>query len=118
MNDVALELKGPQSRQLRRQFRQFQFQRRLMSGGTCEATPLNLYGYRTSAMAVPLVNYHNQGSHGPAPEMISLRDTEMAREFCAALALKLSHPTLNTERLLKRILKDYRLVKDLLKTEA
>jgi endoglucanase len=35
------------------------FQRCLMSGGTCEATAYQLYGYRTAALCVALGNYHN-----------------------------------------------------------
>src|SRR6185369_1457970 len=34
------------------------FQRCLMSGGTCEATAYQLYGYRCAALCVALGNYH------------------------------------------------------------
>jgi endoglucanase len=37
------------------------YQRCLMSGGTCEATAYQLYGYRTAALCVALGNYHNCG---------------------------------------------------------
>ena len=37
------------------------FQRCLMSGGTCEATPFRLYGARCGALCVALGNYHNCG---------------------------------------------------------
>jgi putative aminopeptidase FrvX len=37
----------------------FQFQRALMSGGTCEATAYQEFGYTTAAMCVALGNYHN-----------------------------------------------------------
>jgi putative aminopeptidase FrvX len=36
-------------------------QRQLMSGGTCEASAFGLMGYRTTGVALPLVNYHNVG---------------------------------------------------------
>jgi endoglucanase len=37
----------------------FKFQRALMDGGTCEATLLNLHGYRAGGISLPLLNYHN-----------------------------------------------------------
>ena len=37
----------------------FQFQRALMSGGTCEATAYQEFGYQTAAVCVALGNYHN-----------------------------------------------------------
>jgi putative aminopeptidase FrvX len=40
----------------------FQYQRQLMSGGTCEATAFALQGYHVTGLAYPLGNYHNQGS--------------------------------------------------------
>jgi endoglucanase len=48
------------------------YQRCLMSGGTCEATAYQLYGYRTAALCVALGNYHNCGP-----------DTTIAAEFVA-----------------------------------
>jgi endoglucanase len=39
----------------------FKFQRRLMDGGTCEASVFCAYGFRSSGLALPLGNYHNQG---------------------------------------------------------
>jgi len=36
-------------------------QRQLMSGGTCEATAFGQRHYRTTGVAVPLINYHNVG---------------------------------------------------------
>ncbi len=50
-------------------------QRRLMSGGTCEATAYQLYGYRTAALCVALGNYHNCGpDHQIAAEFVSADD--------------------------------------------
>lgn len=56
-------------------------QRMLMYGGTCEGSAFIDAGYRTTAIALPLRNYHNAGPDGPAPEIISLQD------FRAAAAL-------------------------------
>ena len=40
----------------------FQVQRALMSGGTCEGTAYQEYGYQTGALCVALGNYHNCGA--------------------------------------------------------
>ena len=40
----------------------FQYQRQLMSGGTCEATAFALQGYHVTGLAYPLGNYHNLGN--------------------------------------------------------
>jgi endoglucanase len=52
-----------------------QHQRCLMSGGTCEATAYQLYGYRTAALCVALGNYHNCGPDETiAPEFVAVDD--------------------------------------------
>lgn len=56
-------------------------QRMLMYGGTCEGSAFIDAGYATTAIALPLRNYHNNGPDGAAPEIISLSD------FRAAAAL-------------------------------
>ena len=51
------------------------YQRCLMSGGTCEATAYQLYGYRTAALCVALGNYHNCGPDETiAPEFVAVDD--------------------------------------------
>lgn len=37
-------------------------QRRLMAGGSCEATAFGAYGYRAGGLCLPLRNYHNMGN--------------------------------------------------------
>lgn len=37
-------------------------QRKLMSGGVCEATAFGVYGYRATGLCLPLGNYHNMGN--------------------------------------------------------
>ncbi len=97
----------------------FKFQRRLMSGGTCEATPLTLFGIKAAALAVPLRNYHNIGEDGrPAPEIISLGDVEGARRFCVEIARRLTRPPRWRDDKLKDIRRDYRLLKERLQVKV
>ncbi len=39
----------------------FKWQRKLMPGGTCEASAFQSYGYRAACVCLPLGNYHNMG---------------------------------------------------------
>ncbi|MFW6335950.1 MAG: M20/M25/M40 family metallo-hydrolase [Phycisphaeraceae bacterium] len=52
--------------------------RRLMSGGTCEATAFVAFGYRAGCVCLPLVNYHNMDTATGriASESIALSDYE------------------------------------------
>ncbi len=62
----------------------FQFQRALMSGGTCEATVYNVYGYTAAAICLALGNYHNMDRETKriAPEYIDANDwNDMVRLF-------------------------------------
>jgi len=62
----------------------FQFQRKLMPGGSCEATAFGAYGYESTCLCLPLGNYHNMGDLSGveagerrakvAPEIISIED--------------------------------------------
>ena len=55
----------------------FRFQRALMSGGTCEATPFQEFGYRTIALCVALGNYHNCGADNRIlEEYVSMPDAQ------------------------------------------
>lgn len=59
-------------------------QRKLMAGGSCEATAFLAYGYETSGLCLPLGNYHNMGNLDqveegrgmatPLPEIVSIDD--------------------------------------------
>ena len=63
------------------------FQRCLMSGGTCEGTVFQLYGYRTAALCVALGNYHNCGPNTAIEcEFVSLSDVESLTRLCVAAA--------------------------------
>ncbi len=71
-----------------------QHQRRIMDGGTCEATAAIAYGLRAIGLSVPLGNYHNQGfeggpdcrrPQGPAPEFVHVDDIEGLTLLCREL---------------------------------
>ncbi len=62
-------------------------QRCLMSGGTCEATAYQLYGYRCAALCVALGNYHNCGPASKIePEFVAIGDVEALTQLCVAVA--------------------------------
>ena len=71
---------------LRRKRPGFRYQRRLMDGGTCEATALCRAGITAGAVALPLENYHNHGGDGLRPEAISVADAAGLVELLADLA--------------------------------
>jgi putative aminopeptidase FrvX len=63
------------------------FQKRLMDGGTCEATVAMSYGMPTIGISVPLANYHNARpeSGRPGPEGIHLNDLQGLVVLCRKL---------------------------------
>ena len=63
------------ARDLAGQSKAFQYQRKLMDGGTCESTLYQQYAYRTTGLCLALGNYHNMTDDGGiGPEFIDLRD--------------------------------------------
>lgn len=69
-------------------------QRRIMDGGSCEATAATAFGLRSIGISIPLGNYHNQcfeggpdstGPNGPAPEFVELSDIQGMQVLCQAL---------------------------------
>ncbi|HYM38980.1 MAG TPA: hypothetical protein VEY12_02395 [Thermoplasmata archaeon] len=66
-------------------------QRWLMSGGTCEATPWGLFGWRATGVAIPLANYHNQGPRNRLePEIVAVKDLATAVDLIEAAARGIS----------------------------
>ena len=62
-------------------------QRLLMSGGTCEATAYQVYGYSAAGLCVALGNYHNCGPEEQiAAEFVSLADVNALVRLCVAAA--------------------------------
>jgi len=67
--------------------KKFQFQRALMSGGTCEATAYQEFGFQTAAVCVALGNYHNCApGKRIAAEFVSLTDALSMVELLSAAA--------------------------------
>ncbi|MEY5024714.1 MAG: hypothetical protein RLZZ244_242 [Verrucomicrobiota bacterium] len=63
-----------------------QHQRCLMSGGTCEATAYQLYGYRVAGLCVPLGNYHNCApNHQIGAEYVDMGDVLSMVHLCNAI---------------------------------
>ncbi len=62
-------------------------QRRIMDGGTCEATAATAWGYPAIGLSVPLGNYHNidDNTGAPAPEYVHIDDVEGMLRLCRAL---------------------------------
>jgi len=69
-------------------------QRRIMDGGSCEASATTAWGLETIGMSVPLGNYHNQsleggpdsrGPSGPAPEFVHVEDIDGMVKMCRGL---------------------------------
>jgi len=70
------------------------FQRRIMDGGTCEATVAVAHQIPAVGISIPLGNYHNQGfeggpdckkKDGPAPEFVSYKDVQGMLKLCEGL---------------------------------
>ncbi|MEO5680723.1 MAG: hypothetical protein ABIS47_13760 [Acidimicrobiales bacterium] len=64
-------------------------QRRLMDGGSCEATVFCARGLRSSGLALPLAGYHNQpddpGGVGAVPESVLVSDLEAEVQLLQSL---------------------------------
>lgn len=61
-------------------------QRRRMDGGVCEASCYLAYGYESTALAVPLINYHNHGESACEPEAVHIQDLQSAVDLLLAAA--------------------------------
>jgi len=71
--------------------KKFLSQRALMSGGTCEGTAYQEYGYQTAALCVALGNYHNCGSGNRIKaEYVSVADAEGMVKLLVASAKRMS----------------------------
>lgn len=79
-------------------------QRCLMSGGTCEATAYQLYGYRCGALCVALGNYHNCGpDERIEAEFVSIDDVHGLVRLCVEAARCAEAPGAANEALRARL---------------
>ncbi len=102
--------------EIKKENKQFAYQRRLMDGGTCEASAFMVYNFKASGLAVPLKNYHNQGEDNkPAPEIISLKDVEGARTLCRELYLRFNKYEPQTAKFKSSIVKNEKQLTPLMK---
>jgi hypothetical protein len=91
---------------LHKRDKSFSFQRALMSGGTCEATAYQEYGYRCAAVCVALGNYHNCGSNDKIrAEFVSESDALAMARLLAECARKWPRFEELTQRLPNRLAK-------------
>ena len=93
----------------------FQYQRKLMPGGACEATAFRLYGYFSSCICLPLGNYHNMDEQDKriAPERISVADYHMLVQLLAAVGRQLPGTEVERDlvsRLDRRFVRERRLL--------
>ncbi len=101
-------------------------QRRVMEGGSCEASAAIAYGFPAIGISVPLGNYHNQSIEGgpesaapggPAPEFIHQSDVEGLLLLCQALCRSTrpsdplsrfwKDPWASKRKVLDQLLRDY-----------
>lgn len=83
----AMRFLGEVAAGLKTRSKNFQFQRALMSGGTCEATAYQEFGFQTAAVCVALGNYHNCGERNRiAAEFVSVADALSMVELLAGAA--------------------------------
>ncbi len=79
-------------------------QRCLMSGGTCEATAYQLYGYRSAALCIALGNYHNCGPNQEiAAEHVSANDLAGLAKLCTEIARHSPKPGASEAALRRRL---------------
>lgn len=84
----------------------FHFQRALMSGGTCEATAYQEYGYQCTGVCVALGNYHNCGPNEKiGAEFVSLSDAESMCSLLCKAAEEMPKMPMLTRRLPDRLAK-------------
>lgn len=72
----------------------YRWQRKLMPGGTCEASAFQSYGYTATCICLPLGNYHNMNETTGriAAETISITDFDHLIRLLIALGRTLDQP--------------------------
>jgi len=96
LSEIAAELAQSSPR--------FRSQRALMSGGTCEATAYQEYGYECAAVCVALGNYHNCAARDQIKaEYVSASDAASMGKLLAAAAASMIRLEKLARRLPKRL---------------
>jgi putative aminopeptidase FrvX len=103
-NSDAMRFLAEVAAGLKAQRKKFQFQRALMSGGTCEATAYQEFGFQTAAVCVALGNYHNCAQRNRiAAEFVSVADARGMVELLTAAARQMPQYSQLTGKLPKRL---------------
>ncbi len=99
----------------------FRYQRKLMPGGSCEATAFSAYGFESTCLCLPLGNYHNMGDLAGVeagtsraqlrPEVISIEDY---RGLVALLVRSIAHIESGADGLRPKLDEHYLSYQDLL----
>ena len=81
---------GKIAQQIAAQDPSFKYQRKLMPGGTCEASAYQTYGYTATCLCLPLGNYHNMNEAAGKidSEFISLSDKTLEPVFYGGTSRK------------------------------
>lgn len=104
LSEVAADLKLRNKR--------FQFQRGLMSGGACEATAYQEFGFQTGAVCVALGNYHNCAENNRIGlEFVSITDALNMIELLATASKQMPQYLRLIGKLPKRLTKMLRKAK-------
>lgn len=87
---------GMVAQALAQEDKSFQWQRKLMTGGTCEASAYQSFGHIATCLCLPLGNYHNMNEKTQKidHEIISLSDYDNLIKLLAAIGQRLHDPTL------------------------
>jgi putative aminopeptidase FrvX len=103
-DSAAMRFLGEVANGRQRRDSKFAFQRALMSGGTCEATAFQEFGYQTGAVCVALGNYHNCEKRGRiAAEYVDLGDVTGMACLLLECARKMKAYGRMSERLPQRL---------------
>jgi endoglucanase len=87
---------GKIAQQIAAQDPSFKYQRKLMPGGTCEASAYLSYGYTATCLCLPLGNYHNmnEATGKIDSEYISLADYDGLVRLLVEIGRRLDEPKL------------------------
>lgn len=103
-NSAATRFLAEVGNDLSKRRKNFSVQRALMSGGTCEATAYQEFGYTVAAVCVALGNYHNCGANNKIKaEFVSESDALGMVELLAAAAFRMKEFDKLTRRLPARL---------------